>query len=139
MIVGMDFGTTNSGMAVYDGTAVNLLPLDPANKNPNVLRTAIYITTDQAVHIGRAALNHYFEHNVGRAVKMRKVWVGEIEVYTEDLYYVTDAYVYVDVLSPGRLMLSVKTGLRVEDYTGTVIGQYYYSLENLIATFFTAA
>ena len=31
MIVGMDFGTTNSGMAVYNGRSVQLLPLDPAN------------------------------------------------------------------------------------------------------------
>ncbi|KAA3657054.1 MAG: hypothetical protein DWQ04_29245 [Chloroflexi bacterium] len=137
MIAGMDFGTTNSGMAVYDGRSVTLLPLDPANANPRVARTAIYITTDQAVYIGRDAINRYFEHNVGRAVKMRKVWVGELEVFGGDMYYVTDAYVYVDVLSPGRLFLSVKTGLRAADYPGTVVGQFYYPLEDLIATYLT--
>ncbi len=137
MIVGMDFGTTNSGMAVSNGRSVTLLPLDPANANPRVARTAIYITTDQAVYIGRDAINRYFEHNVGRAVKMRKVWVGELEVFGGDMYYVTDAYVYVDVLSPGRLFLSVKTGLRAADYPGTVVGQFYYPLEDLIATYLT--
>ena len=137
MIVGMDFGTTNSGMAVYNGRSINILPLDPANANPRVARTAIYITTDQAVYIGRDAINRYFEHNVGRAVKMRKVWVGELEIFGGDMYYVTDAYVYVDVLSPGRLFLSVKTGLRAADYPGTVVGQFYYPLEDLIATYLT--
>lgn len=137
MIVGMDFGTTNSGMAVYNGRSVNILPLDPANSNPRVARTAIYITTDHAVTIGREAIDRYFEHNVGRAVKMRKVWVGELEIFGGDMYYVTDAYVYVDVLSPGRLFLSVKTGLRAADYPGTVVGQFYYPLEDLIATFLT--
>ena len=137
MIVGMDFGTTNSGMAVYNGRSVDIIPLDPANANPRVVRTAIYITTDQAVYIGRDAINRYFEHNVGRAVKMRKVWVGELEVFGGDMYYVTDAYVYVDVLSPGRLFLSVKTGLRATDYPGTVVGQFYYPLEDLIATYLT--
>ncbi|MCP5097990.1 MAG: Hsp70 family protein [Chloroflexi bacterium] len=137
MIVGMDFGTTNSGMAVYDGRSVSVLPLDPASRNPRVVRTAIYITTDQAVYIGRDALDRYFEHNVGRAVKMRKVWVGELEIFGGDMYYVTDAYTYVDVLSPGRLFLSVKSNLREQDYPGTVIGQHYYPLEDLIATYLT--
>ena len=45
MIVGMDFGTTNSGMAVYDGRQVRLLPLDPASANPVVARTALYLTS----------------------------------------------------------------------------------------------
>ncbi len=138
MIVGMDFGTTNSGMAVFDGQTVNVLPLDPSNPNPRVLRTAVYITNEQATHIGRTAVDRYFEQNIGRAVKMKRVWVGELEVYAEDMYYVTDAYVWVDVLSPGRLFLSVKTSLRDENYPGTVVGQNYYSLENLIALYMTA-
>lgn len=137
MIIGMDFGTTNSGMAVYDGRSVNVLPLDPSSPNPRVLRTAIYVTNDHAISIGRAAVDTYFAQNVGRAAKMRKVWVGELEIFGGDMYYVTDAYVYVDVMSPGRLFLSVKTGLRSEDYPGTVVGQHYYSLENLIATYLT--
>ena len=73
MIVGMDFGTTNSGMAVYDGRSVNIIPLDPANNNPRVARTALYITNEQQIYIGRDALNRYFEQNVGRPVKTKKV------------------------------------------------------------------
>lgn len=137
MIVGMDFGTTNSGMAIYDGRSVTVLPLDPANANPRVLRTALYVTNDQTVHIGRTAVDQYFEQNVGRPVKMQRVWIGEIEVYGADMYYVTDAYAWVDVYSPGRLLLSIKTSLRDADYPGTVVGQFYYSLENLIATYLT--
>jgi hypothetical chaperone protein len=137
MIVGMDFGTTNSGMAVYDGRSVTVLPLDPANRNPRVIRTAIYVTNDRSVHVGRAALDHYFEQNVGRPVKMQKVWIGELEIYGADMYYVTDAYVFVDVLSPGRLFLSTKTSLRDSDYPGTIVGQFYYPLEDLIALYLT--
>ena len=135
MIVGMDFGTTNSGMAVYDGRSVNIIPLDPANNNPRVARTALYITNEQQVTIGRDALNRYFAQNVGRPVKTKKVWIGEIEIRGADMHYVTDVYVYVDVYSPGRLLLSIKTSLRDADYPGTVIGQHYYSLENLIALY----
>jgi hypothetical chaperone protein len=139
MIVGMDFGTTNSGMAVYDGRQIELLPLDPKNANPNVARTSLYITNDQTIFIGREAVNRYFSDNVGRPVKLKKVWVGEIEVYGADMYYVTDVYAWVDILSPGRLFLSIKTGLRDADYQGTVVGQFYYSLENLVSTYLSMA
>jgi hypothetical chaperone protein len=135
MIVGMDFGTTNSGMAIYDGQKVQILPLDPSSPNPRVLRTALYITTEQAVHIGREAVDRYYEQNIGRVVKTRKVWIGEIEVYAEDLYYVTDAYAWIDVSEPGRLLLSIKTRLREEDHPGAVVGQYFYTLEDLIALY----
>ncbi len=136
-IVGMDFGTTNSGMAIFseESGRVEILPLDPSYTNPKVARTAIYLTNDQQISIGREAVETFMAQNTGRPVRMEKVWVGEIEVRAEDMYYVTDVYVMADVLSPGRLFLSIKTGLRDPDYLGTVIGQFYYSLEDLIALF----
>jgi hypothetical chaperone protein len=136
-IIGMDFGTTNSGMATFDGRAVNVLPLDPSNLNPRVARTALYITNEQSVTVGRAAVDLYFEHNVGRPVKMQKIWVGELEVIADLVYYITDVYVWADALSPGRLFLSIKSGLRDVNYPGTVIGQFYYTLEDLIALYLT--
>ncbi|MEZ4643811.1 MAG: Hsp70 family protein [Chloroflexota bacterium] len=139
MIVGMDFGTTNSGMAVYDGHTVTVLPLDPDNRNPRVARTALYVTNDQNVHIGRTAINHYYEQNINRPIKMQRVWIGELEILGADMYYVTDAYTWVDVLSPGRLFLSIKSSLRDADYPGTVVGQFYYPLEDLIALYLTLA
>ncbi len=114
-----------------------MLPLDPAAPNPRVARTALYLTTEQGIHIGREALDLYFEQNIGRPVKMQKIWVGEIEVIADEVYYVTDVYTWADALSPGRLFLSIKTGLRDKSYPGTVVGQFYYSLENLIALYLT--
>lgn len=136
-IIGMDFGTTNSGMAVGDGRGLRFLPLDDARPQDKVVRTAVYITTDQQIHIGRTAVDTYLEQNRGRAVRMERVWVGEIEVRAEDMYYVDDVYIYNDVLSPGRLFLSLKSGLREPDYVGTVVGQFFYSLEDLIALYLT--
>jgi hypothetical chaperone protein len=133
----MDFGTTNSGMAVYDGRTVTVLPLDPLNANPRVLRTALYITSEQALHIGRAAVDLYYEQNIGRLVKTQKVWIGEIEVYADEVYFIDDAYAWIDVSEPGRLLLSIKSRLREEDHPGAVIGQNYYSLEDLIALYLT--
>lgn len=137
VIVGMDFGTTNSGMAVYDGREIEILPLDPANENPRVLRTALYVTNEQEVMIGRNAIDRYFEHNVGRSVRIKKVWVGEIEVVAWGVYFIQDIYVWADVMSPGRLFLSFKTNLRDHEYAGTVIGQSFYPLESLVTLYLT--
>ncbi|HSH02778.1 MAG TPA: Hsp70 family protein [Anaerolineae bacterium] len=139
MIIGMDFGTTNSGISLFDNDKSQILPLDPSNRNPRVLRTALYIPNDQNVVIGRAAIDQYFEQNVGRAINMQRVWVGEIEVRGGDMYYVTDVYVWIDVLSPGRLFLSFKTSLRDASYHGTVVGQAYYSLEDLVTLYLYTA
>lgn len=138
-IFGMDFGTTNSGVSVwnYDTQKVDVLSLDPKQANAKVVRTAIYITNDQNVHIGQEAVTRYTDQNTGRPVRMEKVWVGEIEVRAEGVYYVTDVYVLADVLSPGRLFLSIKSGLREPDFLGTVVGQHYYPLEDIIALYLT--
>ena len=57
MYVGMDFGTTNSGMAVFDGDHLRLVPLDPSNDNPHVARTALYLSYDGEIYIGRSAID----------------------------------------------------------------------------------
>ncbi len=139
MIVGMDFGTTNSGMAAYDGQRLQLLPIDTANANPRVARTALYLTNDQSLTIGRAAIDTYFAHNLGRPVRLERAWVGEIPVAWADQFrWVRDVFIWVDALAPGRLFLSIKTGLRELDYVGTVVGRYFYPLEDLIALYLHA-
>lgn len=134
MIVGMDFGTTNSGMAVYDGKQLQLVPLDPANRNPHVARTALYITNDRSIYIGRDATNTYYEQNLNRPSKMEMVHVGEIELTFAELpTFVRDVYIEKDIYSPGRLFLSFKMGLSSQNYLGTIVGLQYFFLEDIIA------
>lgn len=136
MIVGMDFGTTNSGMAVYDGDQLRLIPLDPANANPHVARTAMYITNDRNVHIGRAATDVYYEQNLNRPFKLERVRVGEVEMtFAEIGTFIRDVYIEKDIYAPGRLFLSFKTGLASTRYLGTVVGNEYYFLEDIIALY----
>ncbi|MBZ0289405.1 MAG: Hsp70 family protein, partial [Anaerolineae bacterium] len=136
MIVGMDFGTTNSGMAVYDGENLRLIPLELANRNPYIARTALYITNDRQVYIGRQAIDTYYEQNLNRPVKIEKVIVGEITLDFADLpSFKKYVYVEKDVLAPGRLFLSFKTGLKSLNYIGTVIGAQFYFLEDIVAMY----
>ena len=133
--VGVDFGTSNSGVAVYDGQRVKLLPVDPKNVLPEVIKTVLYITRDYRPSIGQEAVENYYRDNVNRQRRYVKQWVGEIDVRGADMHYVRDIYVYVDELKPGRLLQYLKTALRKESYTGTQIFERYYTVGDLAQTY----
>ena len=135
--VGLDFGTSNSGVAVYDGQRVQLLPVDPKNVIPEVIKTVLYITRDYRPSIGQEAVEHYYRDNVNRQRRFVKQWTGEIDVYGADMHYVQDVFVYVDELQPGRLMQYLKTALRKENYEGTQIFERYYTVGDLAKTYLT--
>src|SRR5262245_44640374 len=132
----MDFGTTNSGIAAYDGQRLQLIPIDPANPNATIARTALYITNDREVYVGRAAIDTYYAQNLNRSVNIERVRVGEIVLTFAELpSFVRDVYIDKDVLSPGRLFVSFKTALSSLNYLGTVIGAHFYFLEDIIALY----
>ena len=135
MKVGIDFGTSNSGIAVYDGQRVQLLPVDPKNVIPEVIKTVLYITRDYRTSIGQEAVENYYRDNVNRQRRFVKQWSGEIDVYGADMHYVRDIYVFVDELKPGRLLQYLKTALRKERYTGTQIFERYYTVGDLAKTY----
>jgi len=130
MRIGLDFGTTNSGAAVFDGQRVHIFSLDPASHDPTVIRSTLYVTRDQEVFIGQEAIDTYYRQNVGRPSKMIRQYVGEIELAFAELpAFVRDVYVMVDELTPGRLLHSLKSAL------GTTVFGHYYDLEELIAIY----
>src|SRR5258706_1084438 len=133
--VGIDFGTSNSGVAVYDGQRVKLLPVDPKNVLPEVIKTVLYITRDYRTYLGQEAVETYYRDNVNRQRRYVKQWAGEIDVYGADMHYVRDIFVYVDELKPGRLLQYLKTALRKDNYQGTQIFERYYSVGDLAKTY----
>lgn len=133
--VGIDFGTSNSGVAIYDGQRVNLLAVDPKNVLPEVIKTVLYITRDYRTYVGQEAVETYYRDNVNRQRRFVKQWAGEIDVYGSDMHYVRDIFVYVDELKPGRLLQYLKTALRKEGYTGTQIFERYYTVGDLAKTY----
>ncbi|MFN8447530.1 MAG: Hsp70 family protein [Anaerolineae bacterium] len=137
MIIGMDFGTTNSGIATYDGSHLRVIPIDGSN---TIARTALYVTNDRQFYIGREAIDTYFTQNLNRPVKIERVRVGEIALtFAEIGSFVRDVYIDKDVLSPGRLFVSFKTALSSLDYLGTVVGSNFYFLEDIIALYLHVA
>ncbi len=133
MRLGIDFGTTNSSVARFDGSQLSRLELDPANDNPHVLPSLIYIHRDQHARVGTAAATEYLDHETGRPVSWEKKRVGEIDVAASDMSYVQTVHAMVDTAAQGRLLQYVKTALRDPRYQGTQVFSRFYTLDELIA------
>jgi hypothetical chaperone protein len=134
MRVGLDFGTTNSSAAIYDGSKVRLLALDPVHVSPTVMRSTLFISRDGVPSVGRNAINRFTEGNVGREIEYQWRYIGETEVTLADVGTVMQAlYAIVDANTPGRLFQSLKTHLRDRSFIGTDVFGTRYTIETLIA------
>lgn len=138
MRIGMDFGTTNSGIATFDGEKINIIQLDPIAQS-ETMRSILYITREHELHLGQEAINLYNAQNINRERRMVQKKVGRIEMLFAEIGTVaTDVHVWVDELEPGRLLRSLKTGLAL-NYTGTRIFDREYTLEEMISLYLRAS
>jgi hypothetical chaperone protein len=134
LCVGVDFGTSNSSVAVHDGRTVRLLPLDDEASDPCVMRSLIYIERSGDVWFGQTALSHYLEQNTGRAVHYEMRPVGEVTmVFAEVGTVVQEAWALLDVSEPGRLFQSLKRFLPVTSFRATNVFGLNYTIEELLS------
>ena len=133
--VGIDFGTSNSGVAIYNGKQVHLLDIDRQSVVQGVVKSILYITRDHKYSIGQEAVERYYRQNINRPRRYVKKWAGELEFTGAEMHYVRDVYVYEDELKPGRLLQYIKTALRKGNYPGTQVFDRYYTLGDLITAY----
>jgi hypothetical chaperone protein len=151
MFCGVDFGTSNSSVALANDAGVRVLPLDDANFSPTSLPSLLYISSEGDQIIGRDAANAFIDRNVDREVILQQVDLGiSIEEYVasepdksasyrppEDSFAVTSeatrAHALVEVNSPGRLFQSLKSSLKYREFTGTEVFGREYQIEELVS------
>jgi hypothetical chaperone protein len=73
--VGLDFGTSNSAAAWFDGKSLRYVPLERATP---VLPTAIHLDRQFAAITGSDAIDQYVEENRGRLVELVPEVLGEV-------------------------------------------------------------
>ena len=72
--IGVDFGTSNSAAAVYDGEQIHLIPFE---ETAVVMPSATYIDKELKITTGQAAINRYVDSNMGRTVELSAEVLGE--------------------------------------------------------------
>ncbi len=138
MRLGVDFGTTNSAIALYDGARLHTLRVDPANDNPYMLPSLLYIDRAGHMTVGAQAANLYLQKETGRPARWRMRDAGEItntvaSLDADEIEYTQQVHVLVDEGAHGRLIQSIKRALFNRRYEGTQVFSRFYRVDDLIA------
>jgi hypothetical chaperone protein len=132
MRFGLDFGTSNTSLAVSDGDAVRVLPIDLVAGE--TMPTVLYIRRDGTPIVGRPAIDAYLEDNRTRGPLRREVQLLGIRLpSTDPTHKSLEAYILADTSAPGRLFQALKTFLGDPLDTRTNVFGDAKGLEDLIA------
>lgn len=113
--IGVDYGTSNSAAAIFDGDTIHLVKLEANNW---VMPSATYVDRDFKITTGQQAIDAYIESNTGRTVELSAEILGEgrsttgqigdrglpEEASTEKVY----GQSFVDGSQKGRLFRGIK-------------------------------
>ena len=77
--VGIDFGTSNSAAAWYDGERVHMIDLE---EDAQVMPTATHLDRDLLVTTGSDAVTQYIEENRNRVVELTSEVIGRTSILT---------------------------------------------------------
>ena len=72
--IGIDFGTSNSAAAIFDGSKVYLVKLEDDSL---VMPSATYVDRDYKIQTGQRAIESYIQSNAGRTVELSAEVLGE--------------------------------------------------------------
>jgi len=78
--VGIDFGTTNSTVAVFDGERVSLVKLEMGDP---IMPSATYIDRELQTKTGQTAIDSYIRDNTGRTVELIPEVIGEDHTFAD--------------------------------------------------------
>jgi hypothetical chaperone protein len=79
--VGLDFGTSNSAAAWFDGEAVHMVQLEPPYE---IMPTATHLSRELKTKTGRAAVSQYIDENRDRMVELTPEVIAKTQMLTEE-------------------------------------------------------
>jgi len=129
---GLDFGTSNTSVAVWDGERSTVLPIDPLAGA--AMPTVLYVRRDGSSIVGRPAIEAYLADNRERGPITREYKPLGIRLESSNPRQKSvETVIYADTSSPGRLFQALKTFLGDSlDVRTNVFGEER-GLEELIA------
>ncbi len=138
--IGLDFGTSNSAVAWFDGTALHSVLLEPGSP---ILPTAVHLDRNYAALTGSQAIALYVEENRGRRVELVAEVIGETATSVsgnntgEDISRLETRRHTVygplyDRTLPGRLFLGLKRLLGDPEMERLAVFERHYRLVALL-------
>ena len=144
---GLDFGTTNSSLAVVDKDGqLQKVFLDPNSSNPSIMRSIIYANSNGEFVYGKHAIDAYgtdVKEGKGRVKKTmytgRFITVtGDADIHGVNPDELVEELIEFDEFQGGRMLQSLKSVLAKESITGINIFGTTYLLEEIIGGFLKA-
>ena len=80
--IGVDFGTSNSSVALFDGETLRFASLEPEAPAVEVMPSALYLDRSRRAVVGRRAVETYLGENAGRRVTLEREDLGDILITT---------------------------------------------------------
>src|SRR2546430_16200769 len=132
MRFGLDFGTSNTSLAVWDGSYARVLPIDRIAGE--TMPTVLYVRRDGSALVGREAIDAYLSDNRDRGPLKREIKMLGIRLPSTDWTHKSlEAYILTDTSAPGRFFQALKTFLGDPLDTRTNVFGDAKGLEDLIA------
>ena len=72
--IGIDFGTSNSAAAIFNGETVTMISL---SEDSSIMPSANYVDQDYLTTVGQSAIEEYINGNRGRTVELSAEYLGE--------------------------------------------------------------
>jgi hypothetical chaperone protein len=141
--VGIDYGTSNSSAAVFDGERLHMIEVDAAAVSPEVMPSALYLDRKLAGTVGQAAIDRYIRENAGRRVTLEREQVGTIDIHVattdqsqylggDGISFEAQVHAFTDQGLPGRLFRGVKRWLATENFDRLRVFEGRYRLVALV-------
>jgi hypothetical chaperone protein len=139
--LGIDFGTSNSVAAAFDGDRVTLIRLE---HDDEILPTATYIDRAFKTRTGQTAIDAYIKDNTGRTVELAPEVIGRAELLIEEpagelsraapltASFDTVGSAQIDLNARGRLFRGVKRMLGDADRERVVVFERAFRLVALM-------
>ena len=80
--MGVDFGTSNSAAALFDGQNVHLVQLE---SDSTIMPSATYIDRDFKIVAGQRAIGQYIESNIGLKVELSAEVLARVALLPDKL------------------------------------------------------
>lgn len=138
---GIDFGTTNSTLAVFHQNQPHTLPIDSFNSRPDILKSLIYASQNGAIAVGQEAVNKYLNDlaTIPAQFPVTKFTGRYIKTFGPSSGggagppIIVPEIIEVDPSGRGRLLQSLKSVLTSTSYQGTKFFDHFYTLTDLLS------